>query len=173
MELASKTNVFAKECIVEALIKLMKDKSFSEIKIVDIVKKAGVSRMTYYRNYTSKEDIFKKHLSHIIEVYSTTIEAKEKERTLRNRDNLVRCFEYFYGQKDFTRCLIKANMLNILFDGINEYVLNKAKAVGFEDNIVQIYMYVGALFNVYIQWIKDESIGTKEQLASMVSAFTG
>jgi len=36
---------------------IMKRKDFNEISITEITQKAGVSRMAFYRNYKSKEDI--------------------------------------------------------------------------------------------------------------------
>lgn len=46
-----------KTYIMEAFILLLEEKSFSEITIKEITKKAGVNRSTYYRNFDSKEDI--------------------------------------------------------------------------------------------------------------------
>ena len=54
-------------CIGEAVFALMDKKAYSAIKISDIVKKAGVSRMTFYHYYESKEDLLQKigyYLSH-------------------------------------------------------------------------------------------------------------
>lgn len=53
----SQTNVFAKECIVLALLKLIYIKPLSSITVSELCEKGGVSRMTFYRNYDSKEDI--------------------------------------------------------------------------------------------------------------------
>ena len=47
----------SKGLIVQSLLYLMRKKSFHEIKITEICKKAGVSRLSYYRNFESKEDI--------------------------------------------------------------------------------------------------------------------
>ena len=48
-----------------ALLQLMEEKPFNRISITEITKKAGVSRVTFYRHYTSKEDIFIKKLSNL------------------------------------------------------------------------------------------------------------
>jgi AcrR family transcriptional regulator len=40
---------------------LMEQKKYDDISISEITAKAGVSRMTYYRTYASKEDIFKQY----------------------------------------------------------------------------------------------------------------
>ena len=58
----------AADYIYEALIELMRHKPYGEITITDITKKAGVSRMAYYRNYQDKDDIL---ISHYKEELST------------------------------------------------------------------------------------------------------
>lgn len=56
-----------KECIAQALSKLIETKPFSEIKITELTRIAGVSRMTYYRNFNSKEEIFSAYFDIILE----------------------------------------------------------------------------------------------------------
>ena len=65
MKKRSESNRLAKECIVTALIELMKVREYNAISITDITKKAGVSRMAYYRNYSSKEDILNKYMDEV------------------------------------------------------------------------------------------------------------
>ena len=52
----NQANVLAKECMVSALMQLLEDKPLSAISVTELTEKAGVSRMTYYRNYQSKEE---------------------------------------------------------------------------------------------------------------------
>jgi AcrR family transcriptional regulator len=46
-----------RECIRTALLQLLKDEDFENITITSIIKRSGVSRAGFYRNYASKEDI--------------------------------------------------------------------------------------------------------------------
>ncbi|AIO18730.1 Bacterial regulatory protein, tetR family [Candidatus Izimaplasma bacterium HR1] len=48
---------YTREWTFEALHKLLLIKPFNEIKISEIIDKAGISRATFYRNFSSKEDI--------------------------------------------------------------------------------------------------------------------
>ena len=41
---------FSRDCMVQALIQLLQTKSLSNITISELTERAGVSRMTYYRN---------------------------------------------------------------------------------------------------------------------------
>ena len=54
------SNKITKSSLQTALIYLMNKKDFDKITITELVKKAGVSRMAFYRNYNSKEDILEK-----------------------------------------------------------------------------------------------------------------
>ena len=46
-----------KDSIIQALIFLISQKSYEKITITDITKKAGVSRMSFYRNYKKIDDV--------------------------------------------------------------------------------------------------------------------
>ncbi len=51
------SNQLTRECLQLALIHLMAEHPFEKITVSEIVRRAGVSRMAFYRNYTDKEDI--------------------------------------------------------------------------------------------------------------------
>ena len=51
------SNLFTKDCIRTALLSLMAVKIFEQITVTEIIKRAGVSRGGFYRNYQSKEEV--------------------------------------------------------------------------------------------------------------------
>ena len=65
----TKRNKFTRMCIGEAMVSLMKEKSYSKIKILDLAVKAGVSRMTFYKYYHTKEEVLGDYLNEIISGY--------------------------------------------------------------------------------------------------------
>lgn len=66
-----KSSQFLRSCIFEALMILLQQKRYEDITVSEITSKAGVSRMTYYRTYSSKEDIiiqyFKEKVNALLE----------------------------------------------------------------------------------------------------------
>lgn len=48
--------VFIKECLADALLRLMRDRPIGRITVNDIAKTAGVSRATWFRQFSSKAD---------------------------------------------------------------------------------------------------------------------
>ena len=65
----SQANVYVKNEMYKALLKLLEEKSFSAISVSDITTEANVSRMSFYRNYNSIEDILIEHLDAVVEQY--------------------------------------------------------------------------------------------------------
>ena len=53
---------FASECLTGALLKLIKTKRLDKISVTELCEKAGVSRVTYYRNFSSVESILVDYL---------------------------------------------------------------------------------------------------------------
>ncbi|MGI6590959.1 MAG: TetR/AcrR family transcriptional regulator [Eggerthellaceae bacterium] len=57
MDRRKEANARARAAIEDSLMELLQTKNYSSITVTDIVRKAGVARATYYRNYDSIEDI--------------------------------------------------------------------------------------------------------------------
>ena len=51
------SNRLTRECLQTALIYLLNEKSFDKITVTELVSRSGVSRMAFYRNYNTMEDI--------------------------------------------------------------------------------------------------------------------
>lgn len=170
----NKNNIFAKECISLALISLMKTKPISEITVTEIVNKAGVSRMTYYRNYEVKEDILKDYFKTVLANFYDN-EEYDDINTFGKFKNIKGSINYFLKYKDFALCLINANLTHILLHCLNDYIINKAKRLNLDYNDIYLYAYSGALFNIYLEMVKGnnfnnfEIVGPKlERLAVLI-----
>lgn len=50
-------NQIIRESITEALLILMAFKPFTSITVMELTEKAGVGRVSFYRNYKSKEEV--------------------------------------------------------------------------------------------------------------------
>lgn len=68
------SNFLTREAIETALLQLLEKKDLAKISISELVKRAGVSRAAFYRNYDSKEEIlesvFKRSVHNIMEQLS-------------------------------------------------------------------------------------------------------
>ena len=57
----------AEERIALALLELLNVKPFDRISITEITEKASVSRVSYYRHFSSREDILLKHCTYVLD----------------------------------------------------------------------------------------------------------
>ncbi len=95
---------FAKDYITEALFLLMKKKDYKNITITDITKRAGVNRVTFYRNFNSKDEIINKYLENSFAEW-----GKEWEESGDN-NIAFRLFKYFSDNRDFIKILYQSNL---------------------------------------------------------------
>ncbi|MFV0466469.1 MAG: TetR/AcrR family transcriptional regulator [Lachnospiraceae bacterium] len=162
-----------KESIITALLKLLETHSFQEISITEITKLAGVSRMAFYRNYETKEDIISFYLDDM------SIEFFNKFKHVASPSKQVVLFEFFsffYQKKDFLNILIKADILYLF-----EYKLS-ASLFHFFRNIEskskpEYKSYLarfdsGGLHQVLMEWIKNDTPESPETMASLICQFT-
>lgn len=67
------------ESITGALLILMQKKPLNEINVSELCTKAGVSRVSFYRNFTSLEDILTKYLKKCTEDWWTEFSKKSED----------------------------------------------------------------------------------------------
>ena len=96
----------AKGYIMEALLGLMNKKDYNDITITDITKKAGVNRVTFYRNFTNKDDVIIEHLKNCDKQF-------EKNRN-ENDKGLYQMLRYFNDNKKLISLIYKSKSQHLL-----------------------------------------------------------
>ncbi|BFL48164.1 TetR/AcrR family transcriptional regulator [Lactonifactor longoviformis] len=168
------SNVFARECMVSALMLLLEEKPLSSVSVTELTKKAGVSRMTYYRNYRSKDEIFITYLDDIVDSYRKDVASWEDKGNYNSYNNMLHCFQYFYKHKEFIKCLLRSGMGNLLLQALTDYVLETY----WEDRedtafYYTLHAFAGSLFNLYIAWILRSTADPAESMASVICKIYG
>ncbi len=162
------SNVFTKKCMVTALMQLMEEKPFSNISITEITNRAGVSRMAYYRNYKSKEDIFRTYLKDILDVYYQESLADHQNGHYYDIVHLEHCFKSMECHKDFINSLFKGGLGNILLEGFGRYMAE----TWYKGNDIREYYelesFAGALYNVFIAWAGRGKKESSRQMAGIM-----
>lgn len=112
---------YTREWTFEALYKLLQIKSFNDIKISEIIDKAGISRATFYRNFDSKEDIVKIkvrsmfHDFHKMMLQFYAINQPDDETLL-----IGEFFKRIDEEEKLIDTVIKSNLEYVMIDGILE-----------------------------------------------------
>lgn len=151
MNKKQETNAFIKECITIALLKLMQTHKFSEITITELTKKAGVSRVSFYRNFECKEDVIRNYLKEILEKWNKKYEN-------RNDFNLTEAiFEHYYEYRELYIMLYRQGLSQISFQ-----ILKNACGPKPEQDNLTAYVSAFLSYGLY-GWIEEWFLrGTKE-----------
>lgn len=162
-----KNNIFIKECILKALLQLMEEKDFKDISITEITKKAGVSRMAYYRNYYYKEDILNNYMTELLQKYQCIRNEIVKKYPNDKYQTMLQVFEFFKANEQFVLGLEKSNLSNIIQNRINEYIHQIYQT----NDVVSKYdaiIFGGALYNTGKYWLMN---GKKENIVEITKIF--
>ena len=108
----------SKEWIEEALFVLLKQKPFSKITITDITKKAGVARLTFYRNFAKKEDILQYHFDNIFREYLSSLDKNITDISTAIRQ----CLEFWAIHKEKAKILVDNNLQYLLYKPFRKYL---------------------------------------------------
>lgn len=150
---------FTRKCIGEAIIILLKNTEFSRLKISDIVKKAGVSRTTFYKYYTTPYSVLKDYLNLMVSEY--ILKGKNiGQDSFFNYDHIIFSFNFFDQYAEFFLTLSNNKLHSVLLDGINEFMISHLKPDK-SISMYKLYSYAGALLNSFLKW---EENGKKEKV---------
>ena len=165
----SSNKEFAKNCIMDALLQLMHTKDYEQISISELARKAGVSRMSYYRNYSSKDSILIDYMYHILQEYVEELKGPSFQSDFQTYDHILRSLKYLNKYKDYVLCLKKANRSEILLKGLDLYMLYVTDTFN-KSNLekYQLYYYSGALYNIFMHWLEDDMKEDIEVIASII-----
>lgn len=162
------TNLFARECIVDALLRLTKTKSLSSISISELTKLAGVSRMTFYRNYSSKEDVFSSCLDDILSLYQQEEPNFPDSKHYYDLVRLKHCFQYFSQYQDFLEGVFRCGLGTIFLKKLTDYIVNKW-GLPDQSNYYELFAFAGALYNLYIGWAYGGHQKTVDEMAQILN----
>lgn len=160
---------FTKSCMMDALLQLMHTQDYNQISITDITRRAGVSRMAYYRNYTCKDDILMDYMYHILEEYVLELSGPSFRSNFQTYPHILYSLKYLQKYKDYVLCLKKANRSEILLKGLDLYMLSVTESLQKSDlEKYQLYYYSGALYNIFMHWLENDMKEDIHIIASII-----
>ena len=148
--------VRSKEEITEALLELMKSEKYTEITVSRIVLEARLARKTFYRNFSSKDDVLDNYMTVLLNGYVAEIMED-------GADVLSVIFGFCRRNRDFILLMKKNEMMHILLAKVNDFIAKAHKAedhennlfAGFFGNIPPDYpmaFNIGGVWNVVCLW---------------------
>lgn len=164
-----------KKLLYEALMTLLKERSFEELKVSDICEKALINRSTFYAHYSDKYDL--------LDAFIKDIKTSLKEELEKN-ENITNTKEYYLEmlrilflhvktKESFYSAILVNNQNSIvtdmIFQALNEDIQKRIESGkdGLHKKVpsdIVCSFYLGAVFNLGVEWLKNPSKYTTEEL---------
>ena len=157
------SNKLTRECLTTALMQLMKEKSLDKITITELVKRSGVSRTAFYRNYSSKEDILVDIRNYIAETSNSFLVKPE----LKDNPRLWfrECFKIVQDNADLIRPILDAKLtLGDFFK--NQSILDSLYSTDNRMNRYKNLAIEAAFQRIMIVWFDEGMIESVDEMAS-------
>lgn len=150
------------ESVSQAFMFLMKTKAYEKITITDICKKAGVSRNAFYKNFKTKENVFKR----IVLEFNKEIFRKFGS-PFRKRVGVEWYINFFRIVKEYESLfllIIKANFRSMFLDYVNSLLTLDQES---STQKLTRLMWNGAIQNITVEWIRNGMLETAEEMATL------
>lgn len=157
----------SKQLIRDALFALMEKKAFQEITIKDIAEKAGIARLTFYRNFDSKEDIIRYHIQ------CGFMDFLHELRDTSNadlREMISLCYRYWHLKRDELILLSNQKLEWLVREPFETYLHIILEQMGLKEKYTyfQIQFLIGGMLADMLAWIKNPQGNTPEDMAEEI-----
>lgn len=167
------TALKSQQWIADALISLMEEKPYQQITIMDICKKADLSRQTFYNIFDQKEDVLRFCLQ---SEYGREFQAVEDHAVITMHEIVTAFASVLQKNENLLSLMMKNGLDGIISDEIakcvslfaDRFVKNPAKIseLPYSKAILS-----GALAHLLVYWFRQEEPISLDQFTRLVSEF--
>ena len=157
-------NSYVKTQLTNALWDLLREKKFSDVTISEIVRKADVSRVSFYRNYKNKEDILRVRLDEITEKFKRETGVRYKDDNLQ--DYFITLFRHMERHKEICLTLYRSGMIELIKEQFDKSFLTEYKKIYGE---FKASFYSGGIYNVFLLWLTRGCRESPEEMGKALS----
>ena len=156
-----------------AFLELLTEKPFMDITVTDVVKRAGVARASFYRNYSSTSELLDSIMASFTKELKThvlPVAASQNEKEWR-----LFLYRFIAFIEDRHLSLMLSNTTNIsvlifrIFDAVHE--LSKAMEFDSMEQKYSIPSRLGAIAGVVMHWINNGQKETPEEIVDYLMSF--
>lgn len=159
-------NKLVKDKLLYALIDLANKKDWSRVSITELIEKAGVARVSFYRNFNSVEEIVDYGVSGMAEAYH---ENKPSHEEPQSENLLLYKFSFYKEHAKLILTFHHAKLSRTLLDVITDCQIEEAGTMSFKSiRRYELYYFSGAFYNVMLNWLEN---GMKESPQQMTEEF--
>jgi len=160
-EHSRQSNAFVKECLKTAMIQLAKEKDYNEITITALCKRAGVSRMAFYRNYQIPNDVIYE-IARDLNTYVINLVGSPFRCTV-DRRWYIQVFESIALHREEMSLMFQENFQYQWMKIVNDFAVHDPRFS--PEKKYQRMMWAGGFENVVSYWLNNGMTEPPEELA--------
>ncbi len=164
MGASPRTSDLLKECMADALLHAMKEKSFEKITVTEITEAAGVNRSTWFRNFESKDEALTFKL--VLLWYQWAGEHGMRDCRRYTAENVEDFFAFNASIQPVLETIYHAEQLPCVYDAFCHVMSAKSETTPAQAYEARFYSY--GLFGLLDEWIGRGFCETPQQLAEML-----
>lgn len=153
------TKNFSQECFYDALISLSNSCDINEINIKQICKKAGYNRSTFYRHFSSKEDIVIQKVNNLIINWHSSLNLELGYEF----ENFVKLFEYFRVNSEAFVLMHKMNLDEELLRLSHQYLYTNFEVDEYDTTFIN-----NGILSVIYRWVESGMNESNEFMAKLL-----
>ncbi|MBR2745922.1 MAG: TetR/AcrR family transcriptional regulator [Erysipelotrichaceae bacterium] len=157
---------FAQRQLTESLLKLIKKKRINEITVSELCNKAQLSRLSFYRNYDSIEEILRRHLSNITGDFLN--KTSVNYRITPKEQFITELFSHLLNHRSVIELLFSNNLSYLVKEEFDEAFSRSAEKY---DDIYRCYVASGAYFNLFYYWFINGCKESPQTLSDLMNGF--
>ncbi len=166
MDKRKEANMRVRTNLVQALITLMKEKSYDDISISEIARTAGVSRISYYRNYESKSALLDDTMAEMIVNLKTALNTQPPHAPVRHV--MTSFFKEARNQSEIFLMLYQAGMDKALQHALDELILDSPHLPTLDRRrTYPAYLFSGALYRILTRWYDHQMTESPAELSNI------
>lgn len=163
-----RTTEFLKECMSDALIRLMEQKDFSKITVNEIADAAGVNRSTWFRNFKSKNEALSFKMIRLWNRWADEHGLRERKKfTLDNADDF---FRFNYEYRHILRIIYASQLQSVLYDSFYQVMMPQFRSNAKECYHARFYSF--GLFGMLDEWVRRDFYETPRDMAHLIHKIT-
>ena len=153
--------------IFDAFKYLLKNKKYDDVSVCDITEKAGVSRMSFYRNFKSKDDLLYQGIDVIFNNLRKSFQDSEN-KSIYTISKLI--FETFKNYKDELFSIANNKVTQHIVETVPERLKENTSTdyMNKTSKYVPVFYY-GALTTVLFNWLKSGAEETPDEMAKLIA----
>ena len=156
-------NKLTRESLTQAVLLLMDEKPYSELRVTDICLRAGVSRNAFYRNYPAKDAILRRYLFEITDEYRRRL---RRNNPLTYKQLFDALFLHLYKLKPLAKKILSAGLGYLITDIFFKSFVDLAHSERFP--VYSRCHLAGSLVSIFVHWAANNQPETPEEMSSLV-----